>query len=92
MPRTSERFSGRTVRYSPRNGTIRGSASPSTQRETRSACSPAQTTSRSTRRASPLDTTRTPPGTRRIVVTAADTRTSPPPARSSLAIVSATAA
>ena len=49
MPRTSERFSGRTVRYSPRNGTMRGSASPSTQRETRSACSPAQTTSLSTR-------------------------------------------
>ena len=73
------------MRYSPRNGTIRGPASPSTCRASRSPCSPAHTTSRSKRcgRSDVVTSTASPAD--RIRETSVPSRIRPPAASMSAA-------
>ena len=78
---------GFTAMYSPRNGTIRGPSSPSTGLDIRSAWSPAQTTSWSTRcRGAALASLTSMPALRRsIAVTGVDRMIVPPAAAISAA-------
>ena len=77
--------------YSPRNGTIRGPGSASERTASRSDWSPAQTTSRSTVSEPAVVVTLIRPPARSMPVTAVDSRTWPPAASISPAIVRAIA-